>query len=129
MNVSSFLAIAAVISSLYGLGFLFAPEAVLGMYGLKPTEGAFVNICRLLGAAQLGFGVTAWMARPAPISVLQPVLAGMSVGMVTGLCASLYRQFNGGTPMGWLNVVLYGLLAAGALYFLTRRETSRMQMA
>ncbi|MGE0799150.1 MAG: hypothetical protein AB7G13_22545 [Lautropia sp.] len=122
MSRSGFMAAIAIVSVIFGVAFLIAPEAVLRMYRAGATpEAAFVHICRLFGAAFLGTAVTTWLARNESMAVARPVLTGLAVIMTVGFLASLYRQFTGGPATAWINVVLYGIFGLGAFYYLGKR--------
>ncbi len=114
MKISSFMTITAVIAFVFGLGFILAPSASLGLYGnTLDTVGEFLT--RYLGAALLGYAFLAWFNRNAPA---KGVVTGFFAAMVLGLLVSLWDTFAGEhNALVWLNVVIYLLLSVGFGYF------------
>jgi hypothetical protein len=127
MRVSTFLIITAVIAIFFGLFQMLAPSTLGVMYGVNPEiarDLAFTYNLRLLGSALTALGVLAWLIRNSDPSVVRPYLIAMVVCNATGVVISLHRQLVGGTGMGWLNVLIYGALLLGALYFLSKRGST-----
>ena len=59
MSLTRVLRAIGALSALFGVGFAFAPQAVLAPYGLAlDPSGTFV--ARVLGAANIGLGVALW---------------------------------------------------------------------
>jgi uncharacterized protein YjeT (DUF2065 family) len=61
-KLKRFLALAAIITLLNGLGYTLVPGALLPNYGLQPTPAAELGF-RLFGAALLTFGLILWFSR------------------------------------------------------------------
>ena len=117
MKFNTFLAIAAVLAVLYGLGFLLIPAQTLGLYGITLDEnGLFV--ARYLGSAFLGVAVITWMARNLTArEALRPVILGDFVISLTGLVVAVWDVFAGdGNALSWATVVIYLFLALGFAY-------------
>jgi hypothetical protein len=110
--------IAAVVSGLFGLGFVFVPEQLMSFYGAAPHAGANY-MAQLLGAAFLGVALILWLCRDAEDSpVRQAVLLGMFVADGIGFVVALMVQLGGGiNALGWSTVFIYLLFAWGFGYF------------
>ncbi len=118
MKLSSFLAFNSIVLTIFGIGFILLPETMTALYGAELTAIGLV-LARLLGAAFLGFGILRWTARKAEQSDLLKalVLAGFvedAIGFLVLLTAQMAGLMN---AMGWSNVGLYGIFAAGFGYF------------
>jgi hypothetical protein len=114
MKLNTLYTITAVVSFIFGLGFILAPVATISLYG-SSLEGVGVFIGRYLGAAFLGYAFLAWLNRN---STSRGVLAGFFAAMVLGLAVSVYDAFAGThNALVWLNVAIYLLLGLGFGYF------------
>lgn len=114
MKLNTLMVVTAVVALVFGVGFILAPQASMGMYGNKlDTVGEFV--ARYLGAALLGYAFLAWLNRN---TASKGVQVGFFAAMVLGFVVALYDAIAG-THNGlvWLNVVIYLLLGAGFGYF------------
>jgi hypothetical protein len=108
MTNKNFLTFASVVAFLYALGFLLMPAQLLSMYNVTLNEAGIV-ICRLFGAALLGFGENETRA------VLTTNLVSDAVGFVFALMGQLSGT-AGVNSLGWSTVVVYLILAAGFAY-------------
>lgn len=114
---------AAVIALVFGIGFVLAPAQLASLYNLT-LDGAGLYVGRLFGALLIGVGVINWSA--ATLQEQQgtrAVALGNLVGDGLGFVIALLVQLNGVAGinrLGWLNVVIYLLLAAGFAYLLYR---------
>ena len=118
MKFNTFLAIAAVLAVLYGLGFLLVPALTLGLYGITlDVNGLFV--ARYLGSAFLGVAVLTWLARSLTSQeALRPIILGDFVISLTGLVVAVWDAFAGsGNALSWATVVIYLFLTLGFAYF------------
>jgi hypothetical protein len=118
MKFNTFLAIAAVLAALYGLGFFLIPAQTVGFYGITLDEnGLFV--ARYLGSAFLGVAVLTWLARNLTSQeALRPIMLGDFVISLTGLLVAVWDAFAGdGNALSWATVVIYLFLALGFGYF------------
>jgi hypothetical protein len=114
MKLNTLMIITAIVAIIFGLGFILAPQASIGLYGNKlDAVGEFM--ARYFGAALLGYAFLAWLTRN---TASKGVQAGFFVAMVLGFVVALYDGIAG-THNGlvWLNVVIYLLLAIGFGYF------------
>jgi hypothetical protein len=118
MKFNTFLAIAAILAALYGLGFLLIPAQTVGFYGITlDINGQFVG--RYLGSAFLGVAVLTWLARSLTSQeALRPIILGDLVISVTGLVVAVWDVFAGdGNALSWATVVIYLFLTVGFVYF------------
>ena len=118
MSRSTFMAIAAILAILFGLGFILAPALTWSLYGVT-LEVPGQWMARYLGSAFIGFGVIKWLARNAEASEgLRAVLLGAFAIAVLGLVVAFLDAIRGmGNGLHWLNVVIYLFLAVGFGYF------------
>jgi hypothetical protein len=114
MKLSTLFVITAIVSLVFGLLFILAPVAGIGLYG-STLEGVGIFVARYFGAALLGYAFLAWLNRD---TTSRGVTAGFFAAMVLGLVVALYDAFAG-THNGlvWLNVAIYLLLGVGFGYF------------
>jgi hypothetical protein len=118
MKLNTFLAIAAVLAVIYGLGFFLIPAQTAGLYGIAlDVNGQFV--ARYLGSAFLGVAVLTWMARSLTSpEALRPIILGDFVISLTGLVVAIWDAFAGdGNALSWATVVIYLFLTLGFAYF------------
>jgi hypothetical protein len=119
MNVKMLLAIASVITVLYGIAFLLIPKTVDAQFGITP-DAATILANRFLGAALLALGVIGWIVRvTTDRTALRGLLIGLSAGSAVGVLVAIWGIIRGITnAMGWSTVVIFGLLLAGYVYYL-----------
>lgn len=118
MTNKNFLTFASVVAFLYALGFLLMPAQLLSIYNVTLNEAGIV-ICRLFGAALLGYGVLNWSARGFGESETRAVLTTNLVSDAVGFVFALMGQLSGTAgvnSLGWSTVVIYLILAAGFAY-------------
>ena len=120
MSTKLYLTIAAVIAIAYGIAFVLIPAEMLQPYGVSPEPHVILAI-RLLGAAFIGLGLVYAFARSfqdwvAVRSVLIAIVVADAVGGLVIAMGTIQGTVN---TLGWGNVVLYALLAVGALYCLS----------
>jgi hypothetical protein len=118
MKLETFLTIAAVIATAFGLAFVAAPARMLTQYGIE-VNSAVVLMARFFGATLINIGLVLFLAR----HVAQPatrmgIVRGSLVGAVVGLLVALHGQRSGAVnALGWSTVAIYALLALGYAYF------------
>jgi len=114
MKLNTLMIITAIVAFIFGLAFIIAPSASIGLYGnTLDSVGSFLT--RYLGAALLGYAFLAWLNRN---NASKGVQAGLFVAMVLGFIVALYDAIAGThNALVWLNVVIYLLLALGFGYF------------
>ena len=112
--------ISAALTAIFGIGFILMPEDVLDMYDVTLTNDGY-HVTKLFGAAFILLALTAWFIKDLEPSDLRNNLSiGFIVGNGLGLIFSILNIFDDDTDansLEWLNVVLYGILGAGFVYF------------
>ena len=108
----------AIVSVLFGLGFVFVPGLVLLINGVK-TDLAFRYIGQLFGAALISLAVLAWFSRNAVASEarktsLPALLSGEVIGFIVALIGQLGGALN---AFGWSVVAVYLFLGIGLAYY------------
>ena len=118
MNLSLLMTINAIIAAVFGIAFVIVPGQTLAPYGVS-ADAPFRMVAQLFGAALVGFAVLTWSARKATTSeARKAIVVALFISNGLGFLLSVIGQLQG-TPnaLGWLNVVLYLLLALGFGYF------------
>jgi hypothetical protein len=117
MKLNNFLAVKAVISLIFGIAFATAPAALMSMYAVTlSVDGAFM--ARLLGACLVGIGLICWLNRSADPKVLQGITFSLFFADTIGFIVALLWQSSGSiNAFGWVNVIVWLLLALGLGYF------------
>lgn len=117
MKLSNFLLVKAVISLAFGIAFALVPAAVMSLYGVTLDLGGAL-MARFLGACLIGIGLICWLDRNADPQVLQGITLALCIGDTVGFIVALLGQLSGLTnALGWVNVVIWLLLALGLGYF------------
>jgi len=119
MKLATFLSIVGVIAILFGIGFLLAPAALLGQYGIVVADPHTILMSRFFGATLIELGILVWIAREIvdPLARRAIVLAGL-IGNVAGFVVALTGQLNGAVnALGWSTVLIYALFAIGFACF------------
>ena len=126
MTVKTYFTILAVLSFLFGIGFVLAPDQVLANYGIQHSA-ALALLGRLFGGVLLTLGVILWFARDfRDEAALRAVLIGALIGDVVNLVVATIGTLSGvSNALGWSTVLIYLYGAVGAGYFLASR-TSRL---
>ena len=117
MKLSNFLVVKAVISLAFGAAFALVPAAVMSLYGVTLDLGGAL-MARFVGACLIGIGLICWLDRDADPKALQGITLALCIGDTIGFIAALLGQLSGLTnALGWVNVVIWLLLALGLGYF------------
>ena len=119
MTLRSFFTILAVLSFLFGVGFVLAPGQVLANYGIEYSP-SLALVGRLFGGLLLTLSVILWFAKdfrdePAVRAVLLGALIGDVVNLVVATMGTLSGTSN---ALGWSTVLIYLFGAVGSGYFL-----------
>jgi hypothetical protein len=119
MTIKTFFTILAVLSFLFGVGFVLAPDQVLANYGIEHSP-ALALLGRLFGGALLTLGVILWLARDFRDEVaVRAVLVAAVIGDVVNLVVATRGTLAGTTnALGWSTVLIYLFGAVGSGYFL-----------
>jgi hypothetical protein len=126
MTIRMLFTILAVLSFLFGIGFVLAPDQVLANYGIQPSP-ALALLGRLFGGALLTLGVILWFARDfRDEAAVRAVLVANAVGSCVNLVVAIMGNLSGTTnALGWTTVLIYLFAAVGSGYFLMAR-TARL---
>ncbi len=117
MKLKTLLVINAVLAGLFGLLFVVSPTQIMGMYGFT-IDTPMRLLAQLFGASSLGYAVISWQARNSETDARRMLVLGLFAGYAIGFVIVLIGRFSGtGNALGWLNVAIYFLLAAGFGYF------------
>lgn len=117
MKLSVFLAIKTIISLVFGIAMAVIPTQMMPIYDVT-LDPAGVYMTRLLGAMLIGIGLICWMNRNAGFSALRGTLLALFVGDTIGFLVTLWGQLDGVVnALGWVNVIIYLLLALGMGYY------------
>ena len=120
MNLNNLFMVNIGVAGLFGLGFVFAPEAMLTPYGMAAeTISASVIMSRLLGASNIGYAILFWFMMNAPASDTKiEVAKAVSLGFGVSCLVSIVVQMSGEIgPLGWSTVALYAIFATAYGYF------------
>ena len=118
MKFSTFMVIYAVVSAVFGLGFVLMPGQLLPIYGVEP-DAALKLIGQFFGAALLSLALLSWLARNLSDSESRrAIVLALLVGEAIGFIFALIGQFNGIlNVLGWSVVVVYLIFTLGLAYF------------
>jgi hypothetical protein len=126
MKLSTFLTIKALVCFIFAVVLLLLPATfVASMGGAAAPET--VLFARTVGACLVGIGLICWFGKNAAHSDLrQGILLALFCGDTIGFIVSLLGQFSGAAnALGWMDVVIWLLLAAGLGYFRFMKPYSR----
>ena len=117
MKISSFLMLKAIISLVFGIGFIAIPTAVWSIYGVE-LDPAGIMTTRFFGACLVGIGLICWITRNGDSNTLKGITLSLciadTIGFIIALTAQLSEVIN---ALGWINVAIWLLLALGLGYF------------
>ncbi len=123
MKYKRLVLISCAVLVLSGSIVLLFPFWVLSLYNAALTEGGAV-LARSFGATYLALAVLAWYARDAQELVIRKMVS-ISLAICFGLGFVIFAvsQWMGVfNILGWLDIILNGLLSAGHIYYLTRPD-------
>jgi hypothetical protein len=118
MRFQTLLTIAGVLGVVFGLGFLFAPAAVLARYAVT-TDAAGLFMAQFFGAALMQLAlVFIFLRRVEDVAIIKAIALGACAGELLGLWVALRIQLGGQvSAMGWSTVAIYALLSLGFARF------------
>jgi len=125
MKLNVLFIINAIIAFVFGVAFALIPAQVYSLYSIE--AGAGLNYMgQLFGAALIGFGLIAWLARNAADSdSRRAIILAFLIADVIGFVIALIGQLNEIIgSLGWLTVAIYLLLAIGFGYFQFSKPSS-----
>jgi hypothetical protein len=131
MNAKQYFTIAAALAVIYGIGFLVIPGRLLILYGTPDPDPHIVLTAQYFGVALLSLGLIVWFVRNcADNATIRGVLMASVIGDVVGFVLTLWGISQGTlNASGWSTVVIYGLLAIGALYLLLLASPEKLTNA
>src|SRR6266481_9263237 len=108
MSLRSFFTILAVLSFLFGIGFVLAPAQVLANYGIE-TSPALAPVGRSFGGVLVTLSVILWLAKDfRDEAAVRAVLLGALLGDVVNLVvATMGTLFGTSNALGWSTIVIY----------------------
>jgi hypothetical protein len=120
MNLNNLFRLHAILAALYALGLVLAPQSIIGLLSPTPLSAIGVDITRLFGAALVLVAFIAWGASRLTDRAARRLIAGSLLVYTTlGLIISLLGQLAGTWgPLGWSNIIAYGIFVIGYAYFL-----------
>jgi hypothetical protein len=117
MKLSSFLTAKAIISLVFGIGFVAIPAAVWSMYGVT-LDPVGILMTRFVAACLIGIGLICWITRNADFNTLKGITLSLFIGDTIGFIVALSGQLGGlMNTLGWIIVAIWFLLALGLGYF------------
>jgi hypothetical protein len=127
MNLKLLMSIKSVICWLFGLAFIIIPVQTLSIYGIQLNEGG-VFMAQLLGAAFILLALWLGMARDTKEELSKRAVAvSVTVGDLLGFALIVYGQLTGvGNALGWINALIYLLLAIGFAYTLVAEPQGKL---
>jgi hypothetical protein len=111
MKISTVFIITTVVLGFFGLGGLFLPRPILGIYGLEGGD-PFIYAVRIASAANISLSVMSFMARNAsPSKARDAMLLGLTIYAALQTVLALIATLNGTTNIaGWSNVGMFAIL-------------------
>lgn len=125
--LSRLLVIGAVLEIPVGLGLLAVPSPLASVLLGAPLSGTGLVVARLAGGGLLGLGIACWFARSTPTAAagLGVAVALLIYNAVACITLALVPPGQGSRVLILGVAVLHGLLAAGLLGVLLRRDRQR----
>ena len=122
LTLRSFFTILAVLSFLFGVGFVLAPGQVLANYGIEYSP-SLALVGRLFGGLLLTLSLILWFAKDfRDEAAVRAVLLGALIGDVVNLVVATMGTLSGtSNALGWSTVLIYLYGTLGSGYFLIAR--------
>jgi hypothetical protein len=122
LTLRSFFTILAVLSFLFGVGFVLAPGQVLANYGIEYSP-SLALVGRLFGGLLLTLSLILWFAKDfRDEAAVRAVLLGGLIGDVVNLVVATMGTLSGtSNALGWSTVLIYLYGTLGSGYFLIAR--------
>jgi hypothetical protein len=122
VTLRSFFTILAVLSFLFGVGFVLAPGQVLANYGIEYSP-SLALVGRLFGGLLLTLSLILWFAKDfRDEAAVRAVLLGALIGDVVNLVVATMGTLSGtSNALGWSTVLIYLYGTLGSGYFLIAR--------
>ena len=122
LTLRSFFTILAVLSFLFGVGFVLAPGQVLANYGIEYSP-SLALVGRLFRGLLLTLSLILWFAKDfRDEAAVRAVLLGALIGDVVNLVVATMGTLSGtSNALGWSTVLIYLYGTLGSGYFLIAR--------
>jgi hypothetical protein len=111
MNQSSIMKAAAVVSAIFGLALLLAPNQLITLYKAEEMNGPGIYNSMLYGGTLIAVALMNWTASNASAAEAGHVIRGTLLGYAIGLLVVLIRQLTDPSvpPAAWLNVAIFAV--------------------
>ncbi len=117
MKLKTFFTIKGIVTAAFGLGFLLAPALTWGIFGMDLSDVG-VMMARYLGATFIAIFFLCWLNRESPPEAQKNATLTLAITDTIGFLVAIFAQLAGiPNALGWLNVLLWLLFAAGNIYF------------
>jgi len=117
MKLNNFLALKAIVTSVFGIVFVLMPAAAMSFYGAALGPGGLL-MTRVVGACFIGIGLICWLDRNAAYDALKGITLALFVGDSVGFLVVLAGQMTGVmNVLGWSIVAIYLIFALGMGYY------------
>ena len=118
MKLSTLIFIMALLSLLWGTGFILLPALMWSLYGLN-LDASGIYVARELGTIFFTLGIILWLTRNnLGLKTQRAMATSLFIGNLLGFVVTLIGQFSSGVnAMGWVGAMLYLLLALGFGYY------------
>ena len=118
MKLSTFLIVKTIVSLVFAIALLVLPGQLATLWDMA-SDPATILMARYVGVGLLGIGLVCWFLKDAPHSeTRQGILLSLFLADSIGFIVALYGQLtNVMGALGWVNVVIWLLLAVGLAYF------------
>lgn len=123
MKLNHVLVVNAIVTAFTGLGFLLAPAMQLATFGAQSTTITEM-VARSYGASLLGWAIISWLGRHVePSATRTGIVAGSIFFHLLG-AGNLFYGMSADiiNAMGWVPIVLDGLISAGLALTGFRRD-------
>lgn len=126
MNVKTLLTVGGVVSLLFGVFFLIAPDSAASLFGGVVDSASHRLTLRFLGAATIALGATSIMGSKAAMSYgRRAILAGGLISSILVVILLFYGMSDGVSGSGtWGTIIIDLLLAAGFGFYLSKEKPS-----
>ncbi len=127
MNLKLLMSIKSVICWVFGLAFLIIPAQILSIYGVTISQGGEMMV-RLFGASFILLAMWLGLERDtSEVSSMRAVAISVVVGDLLGCAIMVYYLLTGtGNILGWVNALLYLLLAIGFGYTMVTEPKGKL---
>ena len=125
MKLKVLFIITAVCAIVFGVAFVIIPTQLYSLYAVESTKG-LNYMGQLFGAALIGIGLIAWLARNAADSdARKAIVLSFFIADGIGFIVTLIGQLNDILgPLGWLTVAIYLILFIGFGYIQFSKPSS-----